>query len=610
MKAAKYGAYRQMGRLIPMSFFWLLTFFLVSFSTFDSANSAFGADGRTLGGNRTAFEIDGESFSVDDTSFDSGKHPSGRNVQTGNPDHPTFRATKTRNGAPFTVVLDAGHGGHDPGNLGNGYLEKNIALNIVLKAGEILEKHPDIKVIYTRKDDTFVDLYVRGEIANKAGADLFVSVHCDSHTSRAQGAGTFVLGLHANEQNFEIAKKENSVIYLEDDYKSRYADYDINSPQSVIGLTIMQEEFLDQSIALAKAIQDEFTDLKRIDRKVKQAGFIVLHQTIMPSVLVETGFLTNKEEGAFLNSKKGQADMGTAIAEAILQYKEDVSANIADSGIDVMARTPEPSRNDSAAGDTASSENDTSDRDGTLDRKKSRKERKREREAATNTTGEVAASASSEVEEVVLPSATGREGASASKERGTSISASEEKEKDMGTAQGGDTESPNTSGKDTAQIIEEANARSASTNKERAEKQRPGEVVVTANPAIAANKEGGTEEQRPGEVVVAANPAIAPGKEGDAEKGNTSNIIYKVQIMASEKDIPLRPQSFNGLNRVVKEPYNNLYRYVYGSTTSIEEAKMMKRNADMKGYPTSFIAVYRDGKRLSFKEMKQHIEGQ
>ncbi|MEX0273928.1 MAG: N-acetylmuramoyl-L-alanine amidase, partial [Flavobacteriaceae bacterium] len=226
---------------------------------------------------------------------------------------------------PFTVVLDAGHGGHDPGNLGNGYLEKKIALSIVLKVGEILERNPDIKVIYTRKDDTFVDLYLRGEIANKANADLFVSVHCDSHGSDAYGAGTFVLGLHANKQNFEIAKKENSVIYLEDNYETRYADYDINSPESIIGLTIMQEEFLDQSIALAKAIQDNFSKrLKRKNRQVKQAGFIVLHQTFMPSVLVETGFLTNKNEGAYLNSSKGQMEMGKAIADAILTYKKSV----------------------------------------------------------------------------------------------------------------------------------------------------------------------------------------------------------------------------------------------------------------------------------------------
>ncbi|MDG1572703.1 N-acetylmuramoyl-L-alanine amidase [Robiginitalea sp. M366] len=241
--------------------------------------------------------------------------------------------------APFTVVLDAGHGGHDPGNLGNGFLEKDIALKIVLAAGRILEQQAGTKVIYTRDSDRFVDLYVRGEIANKAKADLFVSVHCDSHTSNANGAGTFVLGLHANKQNFEIAKKENSVIYLEDNYESRYAEYDINSPESIIGLTIMQEEFLDQSILLGKLMQDRFTGrLGRNDRKVKQAGFIVLHQTFMPSVLVETGFLTNKDEGRYLNSAKGQQEMGQAIANAILEYRKSVRAAQAP----VVEQQPEP----------------------------------------------------------------------------------------------------------------------------------------------------------------------------------------------------------------------------------------------------------------------------
>lgn len=150
------------------------------------------------------------------------------------------------------------------------------------------------------------------------------------------------MGLHANKQNFEVAKKENSVIYLEDNYQNRYADYDINSPESVIGLTIMQEEFLDNSISLAKAMQDNFSGkLKRTDRKVKQAGFIVLHQTFMPSVLVETGFLTNKQEGAYLNSKKGQNEMGTAIAEAILAYKKNAQANRGET-VDRVVSAPEP----------------------------------------------------------------------------------------------------------------------------------------------------------------------------------------------------------------------------------------------------------------------------
>lgn len=229
----------------------------------------------------------------------------------------------------FKVVLDAGHGGKDPGNLGNGYREKNIALKVALKVGAALEKNPGIEVVYTRKKDVFIDLFVRGKIANNAKADLFVSIHCDSHTSAAYGAGTFVLGTHRNETNFEVAKKENSVIFMEDDYEKNYSGFDPNSPESVMSILLSQEEYLDQSIHLASLIQNNFTTkLKRKNRKVKQAGFIVLHQTVMPSVLVELGFLTNKAEGAYLNSKKGQIEMANAIKEAILKYKTSLDSTI------------------------------------------------------------------------------------------------------------------------------------------------------------------------------------------------------------------------------------------------------------------------------------------
>ena len=224
---------------------------------------------------------------------------------------------------PFVVVLDAGHGGHDSGNRGNGYFEKKIALNIVLKIGKKLEKQKGIKVIYTRKTDVFVELIQRANIANKADADLFVSVHCDAFTSsKAFGAGTFVLGLHANDRNFKVAQKENAVIFLEDDYEKNYDGFNPNDPESVISLILMQETYLDQSIDAAGAIQKSFaSNLKRKDRSVKQAGFVVLKYTYMPSVLVETGFLTNKSEGSFLNSSKGQLNMSNAIAKAIINYK-------------------------------------------------------------------------------------------------------------------------------------------------------------------------------------------------------------------------------------------------------------------------------------------------
>ena len=231
---------------------------------------------------------------------------------------------------PFVVVLDAGHGGHDSGNRGNGYLEKKMALNIVLKIGKQLEKIPGLKVIYTRKKDVFVELIQRANIANKADADLFISVHCDAFTSsKAFGAGTFVLGLHANERNFQVAQKENAVIFLEDDYEQNYDGFNPNDPESVISLILMQETYLDQSIEAASSIQKSFVNnLNRKDRTVKQAGFVVLKYTYMPSVLVETGFLTNSSEGAYLNSSKGQTNMANAVAKAIIDYKSQREAGV------------------------------------------------------------------------------------------------------------------------------------------------------------------------------------------------------------------------------------------------------------------------------------------
>ncbi|MCG9972318.1 N-acetylmuramoyl-L-alanine amidase family protein [Christiangramia crocea] len=232
----------------------------------------------------------------------------------------------------FVVVLDAGHGGKDSGNIGNGYKEKDIALSIVLKIGKALEKYEGVDVVYTRDTDVFIPLEKRGKIANDANADLFVSVHCNAHNSQAYGTETFVLGLHRNETNFEVAKRENSVIYLEEDYEITYSDFDINSPESFIGLTIMQEEYLDQSILLADFVQKEFTNkLNRKNRGVKQAGFIVLHQTYMPSVLVETGFLTNDQEGAFLNSNTGRDKMAAAITNAIVEYSHTINLNTLES---------------------------------------------------------------------------------------------------------------------------------------------------------------------------------------------------------------------------------------------------------------------------------------
>ena len=239
----------------------------------------------------------------------------------------------------FVVVLDAGHGGKDTGNRGNGYYEKHIALNITKMIGAKLQKQKGVKVIFTRKDDRFIELKNRAKIANQADADLFISIHCDAFTSpKAYGAGTFVLGLHRTKDNFRIAQKENSVIFLEEDYETTYDGFDPNNPESVISLLLMQETYQGQSIEAANTIQKSFvSNLNRKDRTVKQAGFLVLRETYMPSVLVEVGFLTNKKEGQYLNSKKGQQEMATTITKAILNYRDQLAASVSSAAIDQNA---------------------------------------------------------------------------------------------------------------------------------------------------------------------------------------------------------------------------------------------------------------------------------
>ncbi|MBV7441129.1 N-acetylmuramoyl-L-alanine amidase [Weeksellaceae bacterium TAE3-ERU29] len=227
----------------------------------------------------------------------------------------------------FILVLDAGHGGHDSGARGVVDLEKNIALDVTLKVGKLVKDYfkDDIKIIYTRKDDTFIPLHERANIANRNHADFFLSIHCNSARPGAYGTETFALGSdpkRAN-SNLSIVKKENSVILLEDDHKEKYEDFDPSSPESLIGLTLMQNTHLENSLIMAKAIEDNYINKdKRLSRGVKQAGFLVLWRTAMPSVLTEIGFVTNPEEGRYLASEEGKNKTAESIFNAIKYYKK------------------------------------------------------------------------------------------------------------------------------------------------------------------------------------------------------------------------------------------------------------------------------------------------
>jgi N-acetylmuramoyl-L-alanine amidase len=227
------------------------------------------------------------------------------------------------------IVIDPGHGGRDPGALGSMSREKDITLAIALKTGEYIQQNiKNVTVIYTRKDDSYVDLYDRPKIANKANADLFISIHANwADSKKVVGAETYVMGHAKDQANLEVAMNENSVMLLEDDYSTKYEGFDPKSSESYIMFSLTQKVFQEQSTDLATKIQQQFRErVNRNDRDVKQAGFWVLYHTKMPSVLVETGFITSPEEEKYLNSKEGQDYLASSIFRACKDYFNEIDS--------------------------------------------------------------------------------------------------------------------------------------------------------------------------------------------------------------------------------------------------------------------------------------------
>lgn len=376
-------------------------------------------------------------------------------------------STFSQSGDKFKVVLDAGHGAKDFGAVRNNFVEKNIALAVVLKVGKLLDKQPNVDIIYTRNTDVFIELVDRAGIANKANADLFVSIHCNSNPNpEAFGTETYVMGLTKIKSNLEVAKNENDVVTLEPDYKLKYAGYDPKSAESLIGITLMQEEHLDQSIAIGSKIQDNFTQqLSRKSRGVKQAPFLVLHRTSMPSVLIEMGFISNKNEGQYLNSEEGQNEVAKAIADAIMGYKKEYYG-------------------------------------GTFIENK--------------------------------------------------------------------------------------------IDKEAMRVERPKEVVVPAKKDSAKTPTTKVPDTK--------KPEVKTPEVKNDTKADSKGIVFKVQISASGKKLDLVPSNFKGLSNISSVSEGTLYKYMYGETNNYDTAKELLQEAKSKGYDSSFLIAFKNGKKISIQE--------
>ena len=257
----------------------------------------------------------------------------------------------------FVIVIDPGHGGKDPGAINGKNTEKSINLNVALKTGQLIEKNcKKVKVIYTRKTDVFIELNRRGEIANKSGADLFISIHTNSaKSSSARGAETYLLGVEENRTsaNLSVAVEENKAILYESDYQTRYEGYDPKSPESQIIFEFMQNEYQKESLKFARMVQKQMVShAHRSDRGVHQAGFLVLWKTAMPSVLIELGFISNSEDCRYMTSQKGVEELANSIYKAFDSYLNDYRKQTAKS-INLQANSVTSDSSDNNTGEAS-----------------------------------------------------------------------------------------------------------------------------------------------------------------------------------------------------------------------------------------------------------------
>lgn len=449
------------------------------------------------------------------------------------------------------VVIDAGHGGKDPGTIGKKSQEKNVALQIALKLSEeIRAKCKGVTVICTRTTDEFIELHERAEIANRSKADLFISIHCNANPKHTfLGAETYVMGLHRTEANLEIAKKENAAILMEPDYSTNYNGFDPNSDESYITFTLFQNAYLEQSTRFASFVQDEMKDRVGMnDRGVRQAGFLVLYKTTMPSVLIETGFLSNPEEEKFLMSEKGQQYIAAAICRAFCKFKAKLEGN----GRELASNNEKKVPATSAALNTIGSPKTTS------------AEEKKPKEAVP-----VSNTAKSDEKPVEPPV-----------HKETSV---KPKEKPQDTP-----------------LYKDTSVKP---------KDKPQEILPTAKKDTTAHKVNLTSNVVKHETANGAR-LKEPVKSGEVKPSPAkplSDVVFRVQFATSPKELSVHSKKFEGLPDVWKYEHQGLYKYTIGKESTPEALSGLLAKAKEKGFKDAFIVAFHGTERITVAEGKQLI---
>lgn len=554
-------------------------------------------------------------------------------------DNPVFSQEKT---SITKVVIDAGHGGKDPGTIGKKSQEKNIALQIALKlADEIRSQCKGVTVICTRTTDEFIELHERAEIANRSKADLFISIHCNANPKHTfQGAETYIMGLHRTEANLEIAKKENAAILMEPDYSTNYNGFDPNSDESYITFTLFQNAFLEQSTWFASMVQDEMKDrVGMYDRGVRQAGFLVLYKTTMPSVLVETGFLSNPDEEKFLMSQKGQQYISSAICRAFRKFKAKMEGNGKElaslndpksvmhkdvftpstetKGSNTSVRLPnEPYRETDTVRTMVKSKQQLPEPD--TDKNKGKPKGNTSPKTTEKSKGNTAEkSKENDPDRVVIKSKTS---ASPKDTLGPKENPKENpKEYPKGNQKGSHKGKPGsqvkkrpaskTPLKDTVQVKAKDNVQpvhkdsgvqgkdlASNTSKSNSVKDKP------------AIKSESVADPKPGKPAAVGDKKMAEPVKSPANA--VDEVVFRIQIATSPKELSVHAKKFEGLPDVWKYEHQGSFKYTAGKGSTPEALSGLMSKVKNLGFKDAFIVAFHGTERITVAEAKKIISEQ